>query len=294
MSFNITIVYNPFAGRFRQAALDKLVAAFKKRSCRVSLATTEISEPIRIPANTDLICVMGGDGAMRLVVSAMLKQDICATLCVFPGGTINLAARELKYPKKPDKFASDMIAALERKKTSEMPILMSDAGPIICSFSAGPDAMAVHGVSKRLKAKIGRLAYAVSTLKLITKWPNFRDKFVITLPDNKLVEVEGGAVFLAKGLFYAGPFSLAPKASLINDRFHLLLFPKFGVGKFIQLIWKLATKGDPGKIVGSRQIEAKALKIEEKFNVPCQIDGDMTKQPCRNIWMTEQTIPVIR
>ena len=293
MSRSVTIVYNPMAGRFNPRTLAALVAGFEGTGCNVSCTTTEIDGPISFPENGELICVMGGDGALRLVLDAMLKQNIQATICIFPGGTINLAARELKYPRKPDKFAKHIIARMDQNQVRNMPILMSDLGPIICSFSAGPDAQAVHNVSEKLKSRIGRLAYAVAVLKLLRSWPDYAGDFVITCSDGRKLEMKGGAVFLAKGLYYAGPFSFAPHASLTNHRFHLLLFPKFKRLQFVRLMWILAIRGNPDRIKDIQQVEAKQLEIKSPADFPCQIDGDKTERTCRRIWMSETNMPIV-
>jgi len=294
VSYAVSIIYNPMAGRFKADMLANLVTAFEDADCEVSTTTTEINRPIDFQSRCNLLCVLGGDGALRLVLQSMLQQNISTPVCVFPGGTINLASRELNYPKKPKPFAAYIVKRIKNGLVQKMPILMSDNGPIVCSFSAGPDATAVQNVSERLKRKIGRFAYVVAVLKLLSSWPNYRIKTVATLSNGQTKELSGGAIFLAKGLYYAGPFSFAPYASIINSNFHLLHFPKFGRLKFIRMMWLLAIKGHADKISGVSQIEAVDLRIDVNSDAPCQIDGDMVELPCHHIWMSDKSIPIVR
>src|SRR5699024_7885141 len=136
---------------------------------------------------------------------SVLRQGRAVTLSIYPTGTINLLAREAAYPRGAEAFAAFVLAGADRRR-EHFPVALGEGHFFACA-GVGPDSLAVDRVSRRLKRAMGRLAYAVSVLKLLASWP----RHAITLDaDGRRVACE--AFYVAKGRYYAGGWSFAPQA----------------------------------------------------------------------------------
>ena len=201
----LDLIYNPVAGSFRARRLDALVRAFERRGASVTaLPTTR--EGVRLSGSAELVCVHGGDGTLRDTVQALGSRAGEVPLCIAPAGTINLVARELGYPRDPDRLAALVCAAWERGPDAwtRAPLYTLGEMPVVACLSIGPDSHAVAHVSGALKRRIGRLAYVVAMLQVLRDWP--RETMTITgeLADGTAFECEAAAVIVSHGALFAG------------------------------------------------------------------------------------------
>ena len=220
----LDLFYNPAAGSFRQDRLDALVAALGEEGFAVTARKTQ-PEATSVETDADLVCVFGGDGALRDTVQALGEAAGRVPICIVPSGTINLVARELGYAKKPAAFARQVAEAWRRGPESWVasPLYRLGEAPMVSCLSIGPDSHAVARVSGALKARIGRYAYVVAMLRQMREWP--RNTMIVKgeRADGSRFELEAEAVIASRGALYAGPFRLAPRAALEAEHFELIL-----------------------------------------------------------------------
>jgi len=206
----VQIVYNAAAGRYAERRLGSLSAAFERRGAKVVRVPSAIDGRMDIAGDADLVCVFGGDGTARLVATALIERAHPAPLCIYPTGTINLVAREAGYRVGPDRFVARV---LDGSAPLAAYALSHEGGHCVACASVGPDAYAVEALSPSLKRRIGRFAYVVALAKLLGSWPRASVRLQV---DDQAIDCE--AFFIAKGRFYAGPWSFAPAASLAADK----------------------------------------------------------------------------
>ncbi len=262
----IALVYNPRLVPMRRAKVVALAAELERRSHRITHHAGDDFDAARDAPDADCICLCGGDGTARLVIGNQADPGALPPVAIFPIGTINLLARELGYSSDPVQFA-------ERLERDAPPIshrlaTVNGAAFLACA-SIGFDAAAVAAVSERLKLRIGRLAYAVAAMALVTRWPRRIMQ----------IETEAGsftaeALFVLRGRFYAGPWTLDPGANLGVARLRLLALPNARRRDIVALI-TYALAGSRKPPAHWHFIEADQVRVTAATPLPLQVDGDM-------------------
>jgi diacylglycerol kinase family enzyme len=290
----LQLIYNPASGTHDEARLDRLVQAFQASGTEVLISQSAISGDIAIAPERDLICLSGGDGALRLLVAQMVARKIAIPICIFPAGTVNLIAKELGYASDPVRFAQQVATGFtQTENRCRAPVITSDSQAFVACLSAGPDGTAVATYSPALKKRIGGLAYGVSLIKLLFDWPQQQYALDLTTVDGRTVAISCGAFYVAKGRYYAGNWTLAPDAALTTDHFHLLALTTASRFQFLRFLIQVACKRDPAHLKFVISYVGQTLRIEHGDNDQAQnfqIDGDPVDQAPRDIAMTDHVI----
>jgi len=284
---HINIICNPGSGSFRKATLNRLCAELQLRGARVTVTHTLARGGAEIDVDAELICVYGGDGAVRQVIEAMLAMDADKPLAVYPSGTINLIARELGYSHRTDRFAAQVTGAHARRDYLRMPLVMSHSGPIVACASGGPDSLAVKALSPRLKSHIGRFAYVVSLCNLMLRWPRHTISLVSDRDGPQERSLNGEAVLLARGRYYAGPWTLARKAGLASPQFHAVVMHRARRTDFLRLVLAMGLHRSLDDLDNVTLITASKLEIRCDSGLPLQIDGDAAGNCRQDIYVSD-------
>lgn len=270
----LALAYNPAAGSFSERRLDALARALENRGFDVTLLPTR-TEGFLMPERVDLVCVHGGDGTVRVVARALGERIKDVALCIAPAGTVNLLARELGYHANPVRFAAQVRAAWDRGETSwrRSPMVTGRSDPLLACFSIGPDSAAVAAVSASLKARVGRLAYLVAALGQLRRWPRACFAVNAVLEDGASIQTRAEAAFVARGMYYAGPFRLSRGARLETDSFRLVLLERAGRRHSLAFAALVMMGISPARLGLARQYCVREVHIE-RCAVPPQVDGD--------------------
>jgi diacylglycerol kinase family enzyme len=201
---------------------------------------------------------------LRDTVQALGERAGGIPLCIAPAGTINLVARELGYPASPTGF----IRRIETGHETSSPLAMLGDQPFIACLSVGIDALAVASLSEGLKARIGRFAYLEAMGRLLARWPRHR---LTVRTDSE--EFGAEAVFVLRGRFYAGPWTLHPQAHLGHGALRVLALPTARRRDVASLAWR-AIGGMKAAHPAWRYLEADQLEVTGSDPVPVQADGD--------------------
>lgn len=260
----IALAYNPRMAGHRLGRVAHLVRALEARGNSVSHHDSLTFDCGRDAPDAELLCVAGGDGTVRMVVGRQADPATLPPIAVFPVGTINLVARELGYPKSPRAF----ITRIERDRALHSPLAELNGEPFVACLSVGVDALAVASLSEGLKARIGRLAYVEAMTRLLVKWPLHR-LTVRTSED----EFEAEALFVLRGRFYAGPWTLHPEAHLGHDALRVLALPRARRRDVASLAAR-ALGGMRAPHPGWRYLETEWIEVTSEQPVPVQADGD--------------------
>ena len=234
----VELIHNPASGTFDEFRLDVLSRAFQACGAEVRLGRTEHDGCFEIFPESDLICVSGGDGALRLVVASMAKAGLSKPLCVYPAGTVNLVAREIGYSSDPELFAREVMAGFLAGKSARLaaPLITSDDQPFVACISAGPDGQAVARHGPALKKRIGGAAYAWSMVRLFSDWPRLRFSLVVKAPDGTTTRLGSAAFYVIKAYHYAGNWTLAPTAELASEIFHVIALTRARRRDFLRFL----------------------------------------------------------
>ncbi len=257
----VQIVHNPLAGSFNRVRLAALASAFERAGYGVSLSESSARSPFSLQDGVDHLCVVGGDGTVRQVVAALVPLGPLPRLSIYPMGTINLVAREWDVPSDPDIFVQSFA-----DQSSLRPVRINDTFFIACA-SIGPDARAVAAVSEPLKRRIGRLAYGVSIAREFMRWSRPKLKFTV---NGEQIDCE--ALYIAKGRYFAGPWSFAPEARVDQPELHIVALKTARRRDFLRFMIATMT-GSTRAHSNIIRLSCRSLSLDGAG--PVQADGDI-------------------
>jgi YegS/Rv2252/BmrU family lipid kinase len=246
----VLLIANPNAGRGslqeRRKAIDRFCELLKERSVDAEVqltagpndATRLAKEAVR-DGCTEVIA-SGGDGTINEVLQGLIGSN--ARLSIWPRGTANVVARELKLPRQLGRLA-DVIAAgkfqrvhvgcatAEGRSTGRYFLLMA---------GVGADATIVERVRPVLKKRVGEAAFWYSGIETFAKWK----------PLSFAVEVDGrkySATFAAigKGPHYGGKLAITPRARMDRPDFEVCLIHSTHRLRYLKLLPYAAFGGIP-------------------------------------------------
>lgn len=260
----IALAYNPRMSARRLGRIAALARALDARGHQVAHHDSLSFDCRRDAPDADLLCVGGGDGTLRMVVAGQSDLAALPPIAVFPVGTINLVARELGYSHLP----GDFIHRIEEDHELSSPLARLNGEPFIACLSIGVDALAVASLSEGLKARIGRLAYVEAMSRLLASWP--RHALTVRAGGE---EFTAEAVFVLRGRFYAGPWTLHPEAHLGHGALRVLALPRARRRDVASLALR-ALGGMKAPHGDWRYLEVDALEVTSDQPVAVQADGD--------------------
>ena len=280
----IALVYNERLAPKRMVRVQRLAEILTQRGHVVDHHFGDHFDAARDAADADCVVMAGGDGTARLVIEKQSDPDSLPPLAIYPTGTINLLARELGYPRNPEKFAKRIESQAEQLTTRLATI---DGAPFLACASIGFDAHTVASVSEALKLRIGRFAYVAALLSLARNWP--RRPVTIDTGDQRL-QVE--TLFVLRGKFYAGPWTLDRGAHLKTEKLRILALPK-ARRRDMLLLALYALFGSRKPHGHWRFLEADRLTLSGGEGVPVQADGDVIANAPVTFELTPATVTFI-
>jgi diacylglycerol kinase (ATP) len=263
----VQLFSNPQSGTHSPRRIASLRRALEAAGAEVVESEASPGSPPSIDPGATHICVAGGDGTVRHVARALVASGRKLPLAHYPLGTINLLAREAGYDPDPARFAARFLGKGERRR--HYTGALKDDLFLSCA-SAGPECAAIRGYSPALKKRFGRYAYGVAMLRALHRWP--RHALTVTA-DGETIQCE--AVYVAKGQFFAGPFSFAPAARMTDEQLHVVTLGRARRIDYLRFMWDLMTRRDPGRRKGNRSFTCRELSIDGPAHVQVQADGDI-------------------
>ncbi len=278
----ILLIRNPIAGRRRRGLVDAVMHEVRAAGWTVDLVDTEaVGDARRLAGTCDagryaVIAVAGGDGTINEVVNGLAHRGAAhaPALAIVPLGTANVLAHELGLSFKAAAIARAMVGG---RTVSMQPGEVCNGGAPRC-FSlmagAGFDAKVVAGVSAPLKRRFGRGAYVWRSMIETRRYRPVR--YAVEVDG---VRYEAASVIVTRGRHYAGPYVVAPLATLSEPLLHVCLFERWGRSHTLRfglalLMGRLPRTGGYRVITG-REVKVSVLSDAGESGLqPVQIDGD--------------------
>ncbi len=273
------LIYNPHSGAHRNRDRGSDAAAMISRLADVGVDAEPWPTPgpgtaaqlaqKAVAADVDLVIASGGDGTINEVLQGL--AETATPLAIWPGGTANVLARELKIPTDPEGVVASIVA--DRRER----IALGKAGSRYFALMAGIglDASIVRGVSPQLKATYGEGAFWVSGLKHVVGWRP--EPFTIEVDG---IAYEGAAVVIGNAARYGGSLSITPLASLAEAELDVCIFPtrKLAIGYAPDLL--ACALGDPTRFGDVTYFKTTSLTaFGSPDNQPwVQVDGELLGQ----------------
>ncbi|MFN2596443.1 MAG: diacylglycerol kinase family protein [Pyrinomonadaceae bacterium] len=277
----VVLIANPNAGRGgerRAREIERFRSLLRKRGVESELALTRAPEDATrlareaVAAGAREIVVSGGDGTINEALQSLVGTK--ARLGVFPSGTANVLARELKIPLDAE-GAADVVARGSARKVFAG--LASDERTGARRYFAlmagvGLDASIVNRVRPRLKRRVGEAAFWVSGLSHLANWE----------PVPFDVEIGGEAhratfAAVGKASRYGGDLSITPRARLDAPEFEVCLIDSESRLRYLRLLASVMRRGasDEGETApGVRYLRATRVRAAGE-GVLVQADGEL-------------------
>ncbi|HEX8214400.1 MAG TPA: diacylglycerol kinase family protein [Allosphingosinicella sp.] len=264
----VQFFYNKMAGRHCLERLSALRSRFEANGAQVILSECGPGIDISIAEEASHVCTIGGDGTVRHVALALSRCDRALALSVYPGGTVNLLHREIASPTDPDLHA---LRVLRGDALSQLYSVEINDSLFLACASVGPDSRAVASVSPALKRRIGRAAYAIAFLRLLLRWQ--RQTILLSWDGGPQVSCE--AFYVAKGRFFAGPWSFAPSARISEPLLHVAILERAKRWDYARFIWAMIRGKAHKSVPGVRLVTCTTLDADAATPLPVQADGDV-------------------
>jgi YegS/Rv2252/BmrU family lipid kinase len=271
---NVTVIYNPTAGRRRRRRFEATLAALRALGCAARLLQTtgpgHAEQLARTAAaeQTEILVVAGGDGTINDAVNGLVGPGAGAEpppLAVLPLGTANALAAEIGLDLDPGRIARTIA------RGRPVPVSLGRANERLFVMMAGVgfDAHVVEAVSLDLKRLLGKGAYVWEAARALRRFafPGYRVRL-----DG--ADHEAASVIVAKGHFYGGRFVCAPEARLAEPLFQVCLFTRPGAWNALRYAAALGV-GRLSSLPDYKVLPAREVRIEGPEGDPVQGDGDV-------------------
>jgi YegS/Rv2252/BmrU family lipid kinase len=279
------LIRNPTAGRRRQGLVDAVVRQLGAEGWTVEMVDTAAAGDARRLAESHevdryaVIAVAGGDGTINEVVNGLATRgERAPPLAIVPLGTANVLAHELGLATTATAVAKTiMFGRAVLVHPGQASCASDPAGDPRC-FSlmagAGFDAKVVAGVSAPFKRRFGKAAYVWRSL---VETRNYRPvRYAVEIDG---VSYEAASVIVTRSRHYAGPYIVAPNATLGEPLLHVCLFERWGRSQTLRFSLALL-RGRLPYTGGYRVITGQHIRVSvlcdagELGRQPVQIDGD--------------------
>jgi YegS/Rv2252/BmrU family lipid kinase len=277
----IRLISNPNAGRGgrrREAQVARFCELLRARDIEVEvLSTSAAGDATRLASSAahegiGEIVVSGGDGTINEALQGIVGTRV--RLGIWPAGTANVLARELRLPFDAEKAAGVIARGSTRRiyAGSATEDLSGARRYFFLMAGIGLDASVVERVRPRLKRRVGEGAFWVSGLAHLVRWRPVRFS----------VEIEGQtypATFAAFGraAHYGGDISVTPRARLDEPEFEICIVNSDSRLRFLYLLTHaLRPNGVRGEMTSVRYV--RATRARASGDALMQVDGELTGQ----------------
>ena len=276
------LIVNPAAGRRRRGLVKAVVRRVRAEGWTVDVAETAAAGDARRlaqccnAARYAVIGVAGGDGTVNEVINGLAARgDNAPALGIVPLGTANVLAHELGLGFSAAAIARTMTHG---RALRVQPGQATNGAAAARCFSlmagAGFDARVVAGVSVPFKRRWGRLAYFWRSLVEAVKYRPVR--YAVDIDG---MRCEAASVIVSRSRHYAGPFVVAPRATLGEPLLHVCLFERWGRWQALRFGLQLL-RGRLPQTGGYRVIAGHHVTVSvldgagDEGRHPVQVDGD--------------------
>jgi YegS/Rv2252/BmrU family lipid kinase len=212
----------------------------------------------------DLVIASGGDGTVMACATALSGTDV--PLAVLPFGTGNLVASNFDIPNDPDKALE--IALECRRRRIDLGAHGDDR--FVIAAGLGFDAAMLRDADRRLKARIGPLAYVISASRHIHR---ATVGFRLTFDGGDPVTRRGQGVMVCNLGRIQGGLPVLPDAVPDDGKFDVAVFRTRSLRDWLVVAFSVLTR----RRRRPREMETfRASKVEVRCEVaePLQFDGD--------------------
>lgn len=219
------------------------------------------------PANPRAVIAAGGDGTVNEVLNGLHGSDV--PLGIIPLGTANDFARQARIPENPEAA----LALVLRREPVRIDTASLNGRRYLNVSSAGIGALVTALVSPETKSRFGPLAYAVSSVRNLTRLRSYQAAF--HAPG---FHYQGGFLVLAVGnaRLTGGGAAITPDASVTDGLLDVCVVEAMPRMEFVRLGLALR-RGAHIEVKGVHYVKVPSLLVEAERPLPANVDGEFAQ-----------------
>jgi len=262
------VIVNPIAGR---GAGERSVPEVERglRDCGVAtdVALTRSAGDARAAAaqaaGHDLVVVVGGDGTLNEVVNG-LEADL--PLALWPLGTGNVLAKELRLPRRLSRFCE--MVARGRERALDVP--SADGRQFVSMAGAGFDAEVASVLASGRRGAIHITRYLGPLLSVLAR---YRFPSLQVCVDGGEPTPSAGLAIVSNVRAYGGPLVVTPDADPSDGSLDVCVFRQGTRLGYVRALLGFFL-GSQRLLGGARYFRGREVRLTSEERVPYQVDGD--------------------
>lgn len=270
----VLVIMNPASGQSDHEALRVVI----EDHLREAGVTYEVCETqgegdafgwAKDAKEVDLVIVSGGDGTVMEAMSGLIKNESDIPLAQIPGGTANLLARALGISTDPKEAVE--LALSGAAVALDVGYLPDHDRYFALVAGAGWDAQLIEDASRKLKDKLGIIAYVMTGIKNLFALQ--RSRIVLEI-DGVRQHFRAHTVMIVNvGGLANSHFELGQDISPHDGKLNLAVVSAQTLGSVLRLVYRLLTQ----QFKNDRDLSyfsASRIRIEARPPLKVQIDGE--------------------
>jgi diacylglycerol kinase (ATP) len=221
-----------------------------------------------VESGAELVIVGGGDGTFSSVARYCASKE--TVLGVIPLGTGNAFARDLGIPVS----VEGACEAILKGKVADIDMGLVGDRQFVNVVTVGLTTKIAQGLTGDAKKHLGKAVYVVSLLRALAAVKPFVAK--LELPSGEH-EFDSLQVVIGNGRFHAGPFPVAPDASITGGWLAIYALASRNKSDFLRMALHMAG----GKHVELKEVKAFREKSGRLSTIPGRlvtVDGEVCEK----------------
>lgn len=221
---NFSIIYNPVATKFTQAALEHLVKRFTEKGYTLhKIKKSEYAGHViplikELDPESDLLITFGGDGTVNEAVKAFNEIEQHSVYAHISAGTTNDMANNLNLDMKDPMKSIDKL--VDFGKETYMDTLIVNGEPACYVSAFGYVAPVPYLTSSKLKKKLGHAAYVIAALPILAAGPKKHNITYTANGETKTTNCALALISTSKGM---GGINLYQNSDQNDGKFEVFL-----------------------------------------------------------------------
>ena len=229
----------------------------------------------------DAVVVLGGDGTVNEAANGLLASGTRTVLAPLPGGSTNVFARTMGFPRHADDAAARVADALAAGSSRAIPVGWANGRAFLFHVGIGFDAAVVEQVERRstLKRKIGQAIFVYAAFATwFRHYDHSKPRFSVAFDDGVTVDDGYFGICLSTNPYtFLGPRPLNVAPGATGERgLTMVTLRKLKVGALLGVTGRAMGKG--GRVGRHRDVDMHRdqlhLVVRGHGPVPWQADGD--------------------
>jgi YegS/Rv2252/BmrU family lipid kinase len=266
----VAVVFNPASGGDTAADRgDRIRTGIEHTGKKLIWLETTKEDPgigmarDAIEQGADVVIASGGDGTVMACATGLAGTEV--PLAIVPLGTGNLVANNFDIPVN----LSDALEIALTCKRRRIDLGANGEDRFVVAAGMGFDAAMLRDADRKLKARVGALAYVWSGLRNLRR-P--RTTFTITVDDKEPIRRRAQGVLVANLGRIQGGLAILPDAVPDDEQFDVAVLKTRSVLDWIGVFARLITTRKHAPEVET--LRARKIHIHSGTPQPVQFDGD--------------------